>query len=105
MTLIGAIDQCSLALEIDPKAVKALYLRGQAHYGARQYDQALADVKAEKKINFQNEQQTMQKMFAKGLYDIVVKWYHTSRFGQVFLEAIMANQDEVGDETDDPAVD
>ena len=75
-----AIDQCSLALEIDPKAVKALYLRGQAHYGARQYDQALADVKAaiilapkDKNLRVyfdkMNKQQTMQKMFAKGLYD------------------------------------
>ena len=41
-----AINLCTIALEIDPKAVKALYLRGQANLGAKEYDQASADVKA-----------------------------------------------------------
>jgi len=41
-----AINQCTVALGIDDKAVKARYLRGQAKLGTKEFDGAIEDVKA-----------------------------------------------------------
>jgi peptidylprolyl isomerase len=83
-----AIVNCTKALEIDPKAVKAQYLRGVANMKAKNYPEATADLKAaimlapgDKKlrVEFENlkkikaeyaasEADTMKKMFAGSLY-------------------------------------
>jgi tetratricopeptide (TPR) repeat protein len=45
-----AVRQCTLALEVDPEAVKALYTRGQAHTKLMNFAEATADLKAAIKL-------------------------------------------------------
>lgn len=83
------ISMCSLALQIDEKAVKALYLRGIAHMKTQSFDEAGDDIKAaiklnpqdkklraefetlktEKKKHSQSQQAAMAKFFSEGIYN------------------------------------
>ena len=45
-----SIRQTTLALELDPTAVKALYIRCQANRLSKNYDESVADIKAAIKL-------------------------------------------------------
>ena len=82
------VIQCSLAIEIDPKAVKAWYLRGVANMKMQNFDEATKDMKqaivlnpsdkklrsefdilkAEKKKHNAGQADAMKKFFAEGVY-------------------------------------
>ena len=82
------VIQCSQAIEIDPKAVKAWYLRGVANMKMQNFDEATADMKqaivlnpgdkklrsefeilkAEKKKHNAGQADAMKKFFAEGVY-------------------------------------
>lgn len=46
----AALEDCDEALDIEPNNPKALYRRGQAHHGKRDYDRSLADLQAARKL-------------------------------------------------------
>lgn len=46
-----AFKNCTKALEIDENAVKALYIRAQAYFGLKMYDEAIADIKSAIKLS------------------------------------------------------
>jgi len=46
---------CDKALEIDPKAVKALFFRSQGHLQGKNYEEAVTDIKAAVKQDLQNK--------------------------------------------------
>ena len=57
---------CTKALDIDEKAVKAYFLRSQAHFKLRQYDEAIDDIKEAIKLSpndksLRNEFETIKK--------------------------------------------
>jgi tetratricopeptide (TPR) repeat protein len=84
-----SIRQTTLALEIDPTAVKALYIRSQANRLSKNFDEAVADIKAAiklqpndkklrdeyklstdaKKAFMAKQQSAMQGMFGGGMYE------------------------------------
>lgn len=45
------IENCSQVLEIDPKNVKAYFLRSQAHTKVHAFEEALGDLKEAIKLN------------------------------------------------------
>jgi Tfp pilus assembly protein PilF len=82
------VIQCTTAIEIDPKAVKAWYLRSVAHMKLQNFDEATSDLKqaitlnpgdkklrdefevlkAEKKKHNSSQADAMKKFFAQGVY-------------------------------------
>lgn len=46
-----SIHHATLALKVDPNAVKALYLRGVAYLKSKSFDEAAQDLKAAIKLN------------------------------------------------------
>ena len=84
-----AVKKCTNALQIDENAVKALYIRSQAYFGLKQFEEATADIKAAIKLSPQDKnfralfdkikkakveenkamQGNMGKLFSEGLYN------------------------------------
>ena len=82
------VQNCTIAIGIDGKAVKAWYLRGVAHMKMKNFDEAANDMKqaiklnpqdkklraefevlkAEKKQHSSSQANAMQKFFSEGVY-------------------------------------